>query len=181
MNDAWTMQKPRLEPLDPARWPAAVAAMRDQLPSHLNVYRTMAHNGHLLAAWAPLRKCIVADTPLTPRQLEVVTLRVAHNTRSPYEWQHHVLRAKAAGLSDAQINSVRSEGLADLPDQDQALIRAVDELHEQHGLTTATWNVLAQSFSHAQILSILATAGFYVLLAYVLNSCNVQMESCPAT
>jgi alkylhydroperoxidase family enzyme len=60
--------------------------MRTGFAGALNVYRTMAHHPELLQARAPLRQHVVKDSALGAERSELVILRAAHRTGSPYEW-----------------------------------------------------------------------------------------------
>ena len=176
MTEESNAQRIHLEPISPERWPAELAVIKGMIPSDLNVYRTMAHDPQLLLALAPLRKHIVVDTLLSKRQMEFVVLRTARNTGTEYEWAHHVRRGKACGMTDAEIESVRvSEPIAFEPPV-SALMCAVDELTQQRAISPETWRSLDRMYGPTHILPIIATVGFYTLLAYVINSCGVRLE-----
>src|SRR6056297_2874654 len=95
------------QPIPDAEWPLEIADLKDSFAGRLNVYRVMAHHPELLRAWVPLRRHLVQSSTLGPEQLEVAILRTAHRLNAPYEWAHHVERGRAAGLSDARIQSMR--------------------------------------------------------------------------
>ena len=91
----------RPEPLNPDQWSTELAEISEYLGNPLNIHRIMAHNPALMQAWMPFRNHIVADSSLDPRHRELLILRTAVNCDADYEWQHHVVRGRAAGLSVA--------------------------------------------------------------------------------
>ena len=54
---------------------------------------------------------LAAQGVLPRRASELLALRAAWNCRSAFEWGHHVLYARAAGLGDEEIERV-AQGLA---------------------------------------------------------------------
>lgn len=166
----------RLAPLRPDDWNADVGAVRDMLPMDLNVYRTMAHHPALLQAWGPLRRQVVAETVLSRRELEIVTLRTAHRAGSHYEWSQHVQRGQLAGLTAREIATLAEARPGCLAEGDQALVAAVDELTGEYRLSDETWAKLKAGLGTIGVLQVIATVGFYVSLAYLIRSCDVQLE-----
>ena len=81
-----------------------------------------------LRAWFPFRNHVMHGASLSSRQYELVVLRVAALTDAAYEWEHHVVTAKEAGLGEEEIGRVRGGGDAPGWTRDEsALLRAVDE------------------------------------------------------
>jgi len=74
------------------------------------------------------------------------------------------------GLSDEQIARV-GEG-PDAPgwsERDAALLRAADELHDDHRISDETWRVLADRYDVGQLVEILYVVGQYAMLSMVAN------------
>src|SRR5690606_6271144 len=94
-----------LAPLADAAWPDEVAHMLDGFAGQLNVYRVMAHHPALLQAWSDYRNHVVLENALGAELSEVAILRTGHRLGSPYEWAHHVKRARLLGMKDARIAS----------------------------------------------------------------------------
>ncbi|MGW2867935.1 MBL fold metallo-hydrolase [Kitasatospora sp. NPDC001225] len=141
-----------------------------------NVLATIGHHPDLLTSLAPLLALLNQGT-IPPRERELAVLRTAHRTGSTYEWQHHVRLGGLAGLSGPEIARV-PEG-PDHPDwaeTDRVLLRAVDELHDGHALSPATWEALADSHSAPRLLELLALVGTYRMVAGILNSCRVPVD-----
>ena len=59
---------------------------------------------------------------------------------------------------------------------DTALLRAVDELHDDHTISDATWSMLGESYDDAARLEIAFVVGHYTMLSMVANSAGVPPE-----
>jgi len=160
-------------PIADADWPETIAEMKDGFAGALNVYRTMAHHPALLKAWAPLRQHIVKDSALGPVRSEVVILRAAHRMGSPYEWAHHVSRARVLGMSDARIAALRG-----MPEGEDGLIaRAVDALFDEKRLSLALEAELATALGREAVFDLMATVGFYSVLGYMLMTYETPIDN----
>ena len=71
-----------------------------------NVVATLARHDDLFTSWVELGEKFVFSGQLTPREREVVVLRVARRTECAYKWASHPLAAVAAGLSSVEIRAV---------------------------------------------------------------------------
>jgi 4-carboxymuconolactone decarboxylase len=114
---------------------------------------------------------------LSDRDRELLILRTAWHCHADYEWGQHVGIARAAGLSDEEI-----ERVADGPDasgwssEDAALLRAADELHGQSRIGDETWTALAARYDEQQLIEVCMVVGQYHLVAFTLGSLGVQGE-----
>jgi 4-carboxymuconolactone decarboxylase len=87
-------------------------------------------------------------------------------------------QGRAAGLTDEEI-----AGVADQLDArawsptDQALLRVVDELVDDHTVEQPTWDALVRHFDEPQLIEVLMVVGSYLGLAGFLNAVEVQREA----
>ena len=162
-------------PIPDSDWPEAADALRTGFAGRLNVYRVMAHNPALLNAWAPLRQHVVIDNALGNDRSEVVILRTGHNLGSPYEWAHHISRARACGMSDTRIASI-SGPLANMAPQDATIARAVDDLFAHKRLLPQTASDLLALVGQNGLFDVLATVGHYSVLGYIVNSFDTPLD-----
>lgn len=163
-------------PINDADWPESIADMKGGFAGALNVYRTMAHHPALLKAWSPLRQHVVKDSALGPVRSEVVILRAAHRMGSPYEWAHHVSRARVLGMSDARIAALRGQ-----PEGEDGLIaRAVDALFDERRLSLALEAELAAALGREAVFDLIATVGFYSVLGYLLMTYETPIDAAVA-
>ncbi len=167
--------RPSFAPLSDADWPEEIADLREGFAGRLNVYRAMAHHPALLRAWSDLRDHVVRRTALGAAASEVVILRAGHRLGADYEWAHHVVRGRAAGLSDARIAALRGP-LSEMDPGDALLAGAVDELVEGAALSPARLSDLAAAHGREGVLDLMATVGMYSTLAFVVKSFGTTVD-----
>jgi 4-carboxymuconolactone decarboxylase len=168
---------PVLPPLSDAEWPPELADLLKGFAGNLNVYRVMAHHPALVRAWTDLRNHIVTANTLSPQQQEIVILRAGHRWGSAYEWAHHVVRGRAAGLDDARIAHARaprdrlhSDAIDDL------LMTAVDHLIDDGRLPITLRETLMVRIGAKAVLDLMATVGMYSTLAFILQTFETPIE-----
>jgi alkylhydroperoxidase family enzyme len=143
----------------------------------LNIFRTLAHHPKLLKRWLVFGNHVMMKSTLAPREREILILRVGWLCRAEYEWGQHVVIARAAGLSDEEI-----ERIADGPDApgwgdlDRALLRAADALHADAFVGDATCKALAEHLDTQQLMDVVFTVGQYNLVSMALNTLGVQLD-----
>src|SRR5262249_4707358 len=100
--DLHLLMAARIPPLSPEEF-HAVEEERDLPRVGINhLVRTLVHNPPLYEGWVRFGR-MLKDALDDPRDRELVILRSAYRSRSPYEWGHHAVIALGAGLSDAEI------------------------------------------------------------------------------
>jgi alkylhydroperoxidase family enzyme len=146
-------------------------------PKGLNVLGTLAHHPALARAFHTFNGHILFATTLSPRQRELLVLRVAHRRESAYEWAQHLVLAEDVGLTDEEVARVQQG--ADAPGWealDAALVRAVDELIGSARLGDDTWAALSAELDAQQLLDVIFTVGAYDALAMALGACATELD-----
>lgn len=184
---------PRITPLPPQEWPAemqeALAALlppdprhplpgrRKDRPKGLNVLGTLARHPALTRAYHTFNGHVLFATTLSPRQRELLILRVAAVRRAAYEWAQHVIQGRDAGLDDDEIARVAqgpdAPGWSPL---DQALLRATDELIADARIADATWQALARDLDEQQLMDVVFTVGAYEVLAMAFRTFGIELD-----
>jgi alkylhydroperoxidase family enzyme len=167
-------------PLADAEWPAEIADMLSGFAGRLNVYRVMAHNPALLRSWAGFRDYVVVRNALGAQRSEIAILRVGHRLGASYEWMHHVCRARAYGMDDARILSVRGEPDTMAP-EDAVIARAVDDLIDHARLSPPVHEALAGLVGAHGVFDVIATVGLYSTLAFIVRSFDTPVDGDIAT
>jgi 4-carboxymuconolactone decarboxylase len=165
-----------LLPLADADWPPELDHLRDGFVGRGNVYRVMAHHPALLDAWSGLRKHVVTENALGAERIEVVILRAAHRLGAPYEWDHHVVRGRAAGLADTRIRAMAGP-VAAMDPADATLARAVDALIADARLSSKAQAEVSALVGTHGLLDLIATVGFYATLAFIVNSFDTPLDA----
>ena len=142
-----------------------------------NILGTIARHPSLLEPFLGFAAALAARGALPRRESELLALRTAWNCRSEFEWGHHVLFARTAGLSDAEIERVAlGPDAAGWSEVDRGLLLAADELHHTHDLGDATWKLLTATWNDAQLVEIPFVVGHYAMLSMVASATRVRLE-----
>ena len=188
------MTEPRIPPLAPAEWPqamkGALAALRPANPRHplpsrdpsrpkgLNALGTLAQHPELTTAFHTFNGHVLFGSTITPRQRELLVLRVAHRRAAEYEWTQHVVMAGDAGISAAEVQRIvegpDAEGWSPL---EAALLRAVDELVDDAVVGDATWATLAEHLDTEQLMDVVFTVGAYEVVAMAFKTFGVELDA----
>jgi 4-carboxymuconolactone decarboxylase len=142
----------------------------------LHIFSTLVRHPGLFRRWIGFGGKLLQGSKLPARSRELVILRVAWRCRAAYEWSQHVSIAKDAGLDAEAIRRVATDDTAGWSADDAALLRAVDELHDDFCIKDATWDELAAFLDERQLIELPVLAGHYAMLAGALNSFGVQTE-----
>ena len=181
------LDTPRIAPLEPELWdtklreqmlPARPVEMGAADAPVFNIFKTLANHSKLAARFARWGDHVLFRSSLPPRDREIAILRVGWRCRATYEWHHHVAIGRDhAGLDDADFARIMAGPEAeDLSARDRWLLRAVDELIDDHCVCDATWAGLSQSYDTAQLMDLVFAVGSYAMVSMALNSFGVQLE-----
>jgi 4-carboxymuconolactone decarboxylase len=176
------MSEPRIPPLPPderdPRTEEVLAGIRGDATEDMNLFATLARHPRLLKRWSAFGGTLLWRGELSARQRELLILRTAANTGAAYEWGHHVPMARRAGISDDEVAAlVRPVREGDWGPDDEALVRAADELHTDNRISDTTWARLAGPLSEAQLIEVCFIVGQYHLVAFTLRSLGIQPEA----
>lgn len=176
------MRMIRVAPLPVADWELglleqALVVTNGGLRVGANIYGTLANYPKLFIAWLHLGAQVLRGSELTPRHRELAILRITALTGGQYPFTQHVRIGAEAGLDERAVEAV-CNGPTDAlwRASDQVLLSAVDELSAGGAISNGTWACLTVEFSNQQILDIIATAAFYRMAAWMLNSCGTPMD-----
>ena len=167
---------PRLAPTTAADWDEETAALM-AASGGLNIFATLAYHPKLLKRWLVFGGHVLAKSTLPQRERELVILRTGWRCGSEYEFGQHTVIGLGSGLDQADI--ARLTGPVDAPDWspgDALLVRAVDELVDDHCLSDDTWGALVASWSTQQVIDLVFAVGQYQLVSMALRSFGVQRE-----
>ena len=143
----------------------------------LGILTVLANQPKLLGPLLGWASAIVLEGALPRRDHELLALRAAANGRSDFEWGHHSVYGRAAGLSEAEINRVvAGPDASGWSDADATLLRAADELHHDTQISDTTWTALAARYDHAQLVEVPVVVGHYMMLSMLANAAGVPVE-----
>ena len=170
---------PRVAPLPEDQARAAMAAITGAEVEGpvLNIFRTLQHHPELSQAWSVFGRYVLSESSLPPRHREMAMLRIGWLCQSDYEFGQHARIAKEIGMTDAEILAITRGHDDPLWNPfESALLKGVDELHEDALISDATWATLSEQYSVQQMMDYVFTVGQYNLVSMVLNSLGVERE-----
>jgi 4-carboxymuconolactone decarboxylase len=143
----------------------------------LNVLYMMANAPASFKSLCELVDSILFKSEFDPRKREIAVLRTAHVTGAIYDFTHHCAIGKVHGVTDEQINTIKTEDpVLSLGDEDNLICRVADEI---------TRNVRLSDEARAEILSrygvrgateLIMCVSYYNFLGRFLNSTGVELE-----
>jgi alkylhydroperoxidase family enzyme len=185
---------PRFLPLLPPTWDERVHDAASSFPSGrdfvlahyrdqdggargTNGFGVLLHYPALAKAFLTFNQHVAIASTLSKRQRELLILRISWLRRSEYEFVQHLVVARNAGLSDAEIERVqKGPDAAGWDALDADLVRAVDELHRDARIADPTWARLSEQLSREQLMDLVFAVGCYDVLAMVFKTFDVQLE-----
>lgn len=162
----------RLSPIPYEEWDAEIlrplTGGRKVPPS--NALGLLLNHPRLAKAFLTFSTQLVYRGGLPPRMRELTILRVAWRHRCRYEWAHHVLIAREAGVTDDEVQQVRVGA-------DTLVNRAVDELDTTSTLSDETYAELAEDLDDQQLMDFVFTVGAYGMQAMAYNAFGVEPDA----
>jgi AhpD family alkylhydroperoxidase len=133
-----------------------------------NALGLLLHHPELAGAFLTFSTQIARST-LPRRTRELAILRVAWRRGCRYEWAQHVRSGVRHGLTEQDLEEVRS-GAPTLVN------RAVDELETDSRLSDATCAELSKELDTRQLMDLVFTIGAYALMATAFNTFDVRLD-----
>jgi 4-carboxymuconolactone decarboxylase len=118
---------------------------------------------------------LITSNSLPPRERELVILHTASVCGGKYDIAQHRVIGQRAGLSTKDIEAALGEGQC-LSEFERVLLRGVEELVRDHGLSDATYAALGERLGPQQLLDFVFTVGNYSLMCMTSNTFDVQVE-----
>ena len=147
-------------------------------PKGLNVLGVLARHPELARAFHTFTGHALFATTLSPRQRELIVLRVAAARSCDYEWAQHEVIGRDAGLSDDDIQRVAVDPTSDQWSAlERALIAATDELISGARIADDTWTTLRAALDDQQLMDLIFTVGAYDVLAMAMLSFDLELDA----
>jgi 4-carboxymuconolactone decarboxylase len=173
---------PRIAPVQPPYEPELEHTLKRLMGAvdaePLKLFRTIAHHRQILERFRQIGSTLLAHTTLDPVERETVIHRVTARAGAEYEWGVHAAAfARPLGLGDAWLRATVEGGPEDFADdRRRVLVALCDELHETATVSDGLYPELEARWPAPQIVELLALAGFYRLVSYVVNALAVEPE-----
>ena len=168
----------RLPYVDPTTADEAVQQVFAQLPAPLNVFKMLAHAPTVLRPAIQLGSAILSRCQLDAALRELIILRVARLSGSSYEWGQHVVIGKLLGVTDDQIAALERDDLSadGFTPAARCALGFASEVIRDVRASEASFQAMQTHFDARQIVEVIITAGYYRMLAGMLESCAVDWD-----
>lgn len=174
------MNVARIAPAEPP-YPADVAAAMEAIMPPgvppLALFRAVAVNPRVFLRM--MAGGLLDRGAISLREREIVIDRVTWLCGAEYEYGVHVAffgpRAKLG--DDALVALCSADPSAGvLEPRERLLVRACDELHRTSTLSAATWAEMAAEWTADALVEIVALAGYYHAISFLVNALALPLE-----
>src|SRR5208283_4847440 len=136
---------------DQAQLTPEIVATLGKLPP-LNVFRMMANAPASFEPLISFATSILLRSEFDRRKREIAVLRVAHVTRSSYEWTQHVAVAKSVGVREDEIAAIAVDGaVTRLDAEGNLLCRVADEISRDVRLSDEALAAIMDRYAGRQV------------------------------
>ncbi|MBI4639698.1 MAG: carboxymuconolactone decarboxylase family protein [Candidatus Tectomicrobia bacterium] len=116
------------------------------------------------------------QSTLKPMIRELAILTTARELNCQYEWTAHVPLARQAGVREEAIASVGNrKAPEDLTSEEALIVQYGQELFRTQHVSDATFQKALAEFGVQGITELTATMGYYGMLAFALNTFEVEL------
>ena len=177
-----TVSPPRVAPGDrkdvgTVTWLFAQVSGRVTGTTPPNLFLVLGRHPRLFRGWLRFAGRLMPGGRLPRRETELVILRVAHLRACTYELEHHRHLARRAKISDVDIERVLTGPAAGgWSAREQAILEAVDELHETRDLADATWTELRRHLDDREAIELVLLAAHYEMLATAITTLRIPLD-----
>lgn len=149
----------------------------EQLQNISEIVLTMLRHPELFVRQTEIGIQLLGQGALDARDRELAVLRIGWLCQAPYEWGEHVHIAKKVGISSDEVERITQGSTAPgWSEHEQAILRAVEELHASAMISDATWATLAKTLDDKQLIELPIVIGQYQTVAYYQNSLRLRLH-----
>lgn len=115
---------------------------------------------------------------LEKRLFELMVLIVARHWSAQYEWFSHAKSALKAGLSPEIVEAIQDRRLPEFVREDERLVyEIITELVETRTLSQPSYDGALAALGLDLLIELITAAGFYAMIAMVLNAFDAPVPS----
>ena len=156
---------------------AALASGRDIY----NMTRMLVRHPDFYRVFVPYVDKLMSRSLLPHRDREILILRTLALCDESYEEHHHARVARTLGMSAAEVKAAQAGQSATLGAFDQALVRAAEELVNDHCLSDKSWSALAKTYNLEQMIEVVFLVGAFTMLSMATNSFGMPLDDDTST
>jgi 4-carboxymuconolactone decarboxylase len=115
------------------------------------------------------------------RLSELAILLTARQWSQPVEWAIHAPIALREGLPAEIVDAIAQGRRPSRMEEDEALVyEFCEELHRERSVSDATWRRAVARLGEHGVMDLVALAGYYAMLAMVMNAARTAVPSSSA-
>jgi alkylhydroperoxidase family enzyme len=143
----------------------------------LNVFRMWANAPASFQAFLDIGMSVLLRSEFDAYMREIAVLRVAHVTRSHYEWTQHVRVAQGVGVDDETIQKIACDGpVTTLDAEGNLLCRVADEISRDVRLSDEALEQILARYGTRQATELILCCAYFNMLSRFLESTRVELE-----
>src|SRR5262249_634837 len=144
----------------------------------LNILRMLAQAPANLKPFIDYGMSLLFQTEFDGRKREIAILRVAHVTRSRYEWHQHVTLARRIGVTDEEIAKVAVDGpVRGFDEQGNHLCGVADEIRRDVRLSDEALSAILDRYGRRQAIELILVCSHFNMVSRILESTRVEVEA----
>jgi len=141
----------------------------------LNIFRMLALAPANLKPFFDWGISLLFQTELDARLREIAILRVAHVTRSKYEWTQHATIARRVGVSEEDIAAAAGD-VSRLDADGQLVCRVAEEISRDVRLSDDALRRILDRFGRRQAVELILNCSHFNMVSRILESTRVELE-----
>jgi 4-carboxymuconolactone decarboxylase len=145
-------------------------------------FAVLLHAPDLCERVAEFVKHVMSETRVAENLKEILILAIARKYTAQYEWFVHEARARRAGVAEAVIEAIRQRNQPDFTDPKEKLVYDMtNEIVDKRQLSDDHYARAVASLGEAAVVELVALIGFYIMVAVLLVSYQVESPDGNAT
>jgi AhpD family alkylhydroperoxidase len=142
----------------------------------LNLYRMLLHSPPVAEGWLTFLTAIRQKLGLAARVRELVIMRVAVLNAAEYEFQAHVPFARAEGVSEAQLEGLRTGRHELFDERERAALAYAEAMTRMIRVPDEVFAAVRRHFDARETVELTATVGAYNLVSRFLEALQIDHD-----
>ncbi len=152
---------------------AVIAASKANGKPYGGPFWAYIRNPKLMQSLHNMADCI-ADSTLSAREQQIVTLTVARFWGAKYPWAAQCRNGLKVGLTQAEIDAINARGALPTGDKRELLAHQIaNELLADKGLSDATYAAAEACFSTEELVALVARVGSFSMTCCTANAFDI--------
>ena len=143
----------------------------------LNLHRAVANSPNAVRNFIRLGNSLLVHGALPPILRELAILRVGQLTGAAYEWAHHVPIARRVGVSEEQVEALKSwQESPHFDERQRAVLGYAESVTLVVTVPDEVFQDVRRHLSEAEIVELTLVAGYWGMVARLLVALEVDVE-----